>query len=175
MTSVSALSAGVRLSPLIRNHMVLQRSSATAVWGTASPGERILVQLENACAETIAASDGSWIVHLNLQSVPGNGPFSMTVQGKNTIQVRDILLGEVWIAAGQSNMAKIIGPYPNQFPCINWEDASASRSENRSGSFMSRTKTPLLPSGISEPEAGKSLRRSIRRNLPRQGISLRNG
>lgn len=123
MTSVSALSAGVRLSPLIRNHMVLQRSSATAVWGTASPGERILVQLENACAETIAASDGSWIVHLNLQSVPGNGPFSMTVQGKNTIQVRDILLGEVWIAAGQSNMAKIIGPSPNQFPCINWEDA----------------------------------------------------
>ena len=103
--------------------MVLQRSSATAVWGTASPGERIHVQLENATAATLTAPDGAWIVYLNLESVPGNGPFSMTVQGKTTIQIRDILLGEVWIAGGQSNMAKIIGPYPNQFPCINWEEA----------------------------------------------------
>ncbi len=123
LTAALALSAEVKLSPIISDHMVLQRSSATAVWGTASPGEKILVQLENAKAGTVTASDGSWIVHLDLAAVPGNGPFSMTVQGKNTLQVRDVLLGEVWLAGGQSNMEKIIGPRPNQFPCINWEEA----------------------------------------------------
>ncbi|MFZ4777563.1 MAG: acetyl esterase [Terrimicrobiaceae bacterium] len=95
--------ADVALPALISDHAVLQRSDKTRVWGTASPGEKVSVVLDSAKAETVAGSDGKWGVELNLIGL-GQGPFEMTVAGTNTLTVKDVVVGEVWLTAGQSNM-----------------------------------------------------------------------
>ena len=96
--------ADVTLPALISDHAVLQRSTKTHVWGTATPGETVRVALATAQAETVAGHDGKWQLALDLSQV-GPGPFELTVTGKNTLTVKDVLVGEVWLAAGQSNMA----------------------------------------------------------------------
>ena len=96
--------ADVTLPALISDHAVLQRSAKTAVWGTATPGESVRVALATAQAETVAGPDGKWKLALDLSQV-GPGPFELTVKGNNTLTVKDVLVGEVWLAAGQSNMA----------------------------------------------------------------------
>jgi sialate O-acetylesterase len=98
-----AVRADVALPALISDHAVLQRSDKTRVWGTASPGEKVSVVLDSAKAETVAGSDGKWGVELNLTGL-GQGPFEMTVAGNNTLTVKDVVVGEVWLTAGQSNM-----------------------------------------------------------------------
>ena len=117
----TALSADVKLPSVLGDHMVLQRSAATAIWGKAAPAETVTVEIGGATATATADADGEWITHLDLTKVPQNGPFTLTVKGKNKLEVQDVLLGDVWLAGGQSNMAKVIGPQPNQFPCIDWK------------------------------------------------------
>ena len=117
----TALSADVKLPSVLGDHMVLQRSAATAIWGKAAPAETVTVEIGGASATATADADGEWITHLDLTKVPQNGPFTLTVKGKNKLEVQDVLLGDVWLAGGQSNMAKVIGPQPNQFPCIDWK------------------------------------------------------
>ena len=95
-------SAEVKTSPLFGDHMVLQSGMSIPVWGTANPGEAVKVSLHGKTASTTAAPDGKWTVRLpNLK--PG-GPWEMQIQGSNTITIRDVLVGEVWLASGQSNM-----------------------------------------------------------------------
>ena len=96
--------AEVSLPSILSDHMILQRSAATAVWGKAAAGEKIKVTLGDLHAETAAGSDGRWKVNLNLSSAK-EGPFDMLVEGTNRITVADVLVGEVWLCSGQSNMA----------------------------------------------------------------------
>lgn len=98
----SPLLAEPRLPHLFSSHMVLQRDKEIAVWGWADPGEKISVSLGSFARETTAAGDGRWKV--SLSAMPAGGPFTLTVQGRKSIALKDVMLGEVWVASGQSNM-----------------------------------------------------------------------
>ena len=100
-----AFSAGASVSvpSIIGNHMVLQQGKPLPVWGKASPGEAVVVKMGKTEAKTVADAQGRWMVKLPKMK-PG-GPFDMTIAGKdNTLTLTDILVGEVWIGSGQSNM-----------------------------------------------------------------------
>jgi sialate O-acetylesterase len=95
--------AKVKLPKIISDHMVLQKSAKTAVWGWADPNEDVTVTLDTQSAKAKADADGKWKVTLDLGN-SGPGPFQLTVAGTNQIVVSDVLVGQVWVAGGQSNM-----------------------------------------------------------------------
>ena len=96
------LAAAVQLPAIISDHMVLQRGVPIHIWGEADPGEDVKVSFRGDSAATKAASDGKWQVYL--KPVDAGGPYEMKVEGRNSITVSDILVGEVWVGSGQSNM-----------------------------------------------------------------------
>lgn len=93
----------VHLPSIFSEHMVLARAGRVPVWGKAEPGEEVTVTMDGQSVKTKAATDGKWRLDLNLKDSP-QGPFEMTVQGWNRILIRDVVVGEVWLAGGQSNM-----------------------------------------------------------------------
>lgn len=99
--------AEVQLAHIFTDHMVLQRHQAIYVWGWARPGENIRVSLNRQTSRTIADVQGSW--RATLQSETAGGPYSLVVKGDNTITLNDVLVGEVWLASGQSNMEWEVG------------------------------------------------------------------
>jgi len=92
----------VRLPSIISDHMVLLKAEQVPVWGRADAGESVSVSLNGQTVTATAGSDGKWRVDLNLADSPP-GPFEMVVQGKNTIKIADVVVGEVWLVSGQSN------------------------------------------------------------------------
>ncbi|MFA5865762.1 MAG: sialate O-acetylesterase [Phycisphaerae bacterium] len=94
--------AEVKLPAVISDHMVLQQGMKVPLWGWAQPGETVTIALADQRSRTTADAQGRWIVRLN--PLKTGGPFDLTVTGKNTIKVRDVLIGEVWFGSGQSNM-----------------------------------------------------------------------
>lgn len=96
------LHAEVTLPSVLADHMVIQRDRPVHLWGSADPGEHVAVSFRGHQGTTTADELGRWGIYLP----PGEagGPFTLTVQGKNTITWNDILVGDVWIASGQSNM-----------------------------------------------------------------------
>jgi sialate O-acetylesterase len=82
--------------------MVLQRNKPLHIWGWADKGEKVTVTFFNATYKATAAADGKWEV--SLPARPAGGPYIMTIKGNNTITLDNILIGEVWVASGQSNM-----------------------------------------------------------------------
>jgi sialate O-acetylesterase len=91
------------LPTLFSDHMVLQQGREIHVWGKADAGEEIKVTLAGKGASTITDGSGAWSVHL--PALSAGGPFTLTVNGQKEIVIRDVMIGEVWIASGQSNMA----------------------------------------------------------------------
>lgn len=97
-------SATVRLPAVISDNMVLQQSDKVPIWGWANPGESVSVVFAGQKLQTVADKEGNWRVELrNLKA--SISPCEMTVKGSNTITIHNILIGEVWLCAGQSNMA----------------------------------------------------------------------
>ncbi|HEX5081245.1 MAG TPA: sialate O-acetylesterase, partial [Blastocatellia bacterium] len=94
--------ADVKLPALISDGMVLQQAMAVPLWGWADEGESVTVEFQNQKV-TATTKDGRWIVRL--KPLKAGGPFTLTVSGKNRIELKDVLVGEVWICGGQSNMA----------------------------------------------------------------------
>ena len=84
--------------------MVLSKSAKVPVWGRAEPREAVTVTLDGKSAATTAGADGKWKVVLDL-SQSQSGPFDMVVTGKNKVVIGDVMVGQVWLASGQSNMA----------------------------------------------------------------------
>lgn len=103
--------ADVSLAPLFSDHAVLQRDKPVPVWGRADAGEKIVVTFAGQSQQTTAGGDGRWIVYLDALSARGEGA-ELTVSGKNVVIVRDIVVGEVWLCSGQSNMEFTVGPRP---------------------------------------------------------------
>jgi sialate O-acetylesterase len=97
--------AEVRLPEIFTDHMVLQQELPIAVWGFAAADEPVSVALGDATATTKADQSGRWQVSLPAMKADGK-PRTLTVRGSNTIELKDVLLGEVWLCSGQSNMGR---------------------------------------------------------------------
>jgi sialate O-acetylesterase len=101
--------AAVKLPKLFTDGMVLQRDKTIAVWGWADPKEKVSVTLNKQTKTIVTDRSGKWSLTLAAESA--GGPYTLTVKGKNVIAVNDVLIGEVWICSGQSNMEMPIGAW----------------------------------------------------------------
>ncbi len=104
VVDVPSVSEGLCVSNLFQTNMVLQRDKPVAIWGWAAPGEKVVVNFSGNSATATAAGDRSWKVQL--PAMPANAqPQSLTINGANkTLELEDVLVGDVWILGGQSNM-----------------------------------------------------------------------
>ncbi|WP_221029262.1 sialate O-acetylesterase [Actomonas aquatica] len=109
----ASLSADVRLPSIVSDGMVLQRDVELKVWGWADPGEAVSVAFRKQQLATTADANGQWSVHL-APLTPG-GPDTMEIKGDNEIVLRDILVGDVWLASGQSNMTHFLGRWQEAY------------------------------------------------------------
>ncbi len=91
----------VKLNPLFSEGMVLQQGMRVPVWGTAANGEKVTVRFRGQEVSALPEK-GKWMVHL--EKLEPGGPFEMTVEGKNKIPFKNVLVGDLWICSGQSNM-----------------------------------------------------------------------
>lgn len=96
--------ANIRLPAILGNNMVLQQQSIVKLWGWAAPGEKIFVQISwnNKTDSTTATRDANW--QINIQTPSAGGPYSINISGENRIVLSNIMIGEVWVCSGQSNM-----------------------------------------------------------------------
>src|SRR5262245_6627480 len=92
----------VKLAPIFGDNMVLQRDLAVPIWGTASPQEAVTVAIAGQTKMTKADDKGNWQVKLD--SLKAGGPFELVVTGANKLTFANVLVGEVWVCSGQSNM-----------------------------------------------------------------------
>jgi sialate O-acetylesterase len=115
-----AAKAAVKPGSLFSNDAILQRGVAVPVWGTAGEGEKVSVEFAGQKVETVA-SNGKWMV--KLKPLKAGGPYTMVIKGENVITLTNILVGEVWVCSGQSNMERQLGPRGGQKPIIGWEKA----------------------------------------------------
>ena len=121
LLAVSALllahSTGAAVSPAVvfTDHMVLQRGVPVPVWGRADPGEEITVSFAGQTRSVTTGADGRWSLSLDPLEASAT-PRVMTVRGRNAVALNDVLVGEVWLCSGQSNMEKNLGPRRGQQP-----------------------------------------------------------
>lgn len=117
---IFTLNTFARVTPnsLFTNNMVLQQGVKVPVWGKANDNEQVAIEF---CGQkvTTVAKDGKWFILLD--PLTSGGPFEMLIKGDNTIKITNILVGEVWICSGQSNMARTLGLHPVQKPIINYQ------------------------------------------------------
>lgn len=118
--ATASAQAEVKLHALFTDGAVLQRELPVPVWGTAGDGEKVTVSIAGQTAST-TTKDGKWEV--KLKPLQAGGPHVLTVEGANKLEVKDVLVGEVWLCSGQSNMAFTVSRGENA-------DAVAAASEN---------------------------------------------
>ncbi len=119
--------ATVRLPALVASHMVLQRERPLLLWGWAAPGERVSLTFRGKTyAATAPDASGRW--QATLPPTPAGGPFTLTVKARNTIVLNDILVGDVWLASGQSNMQFKVKDQPGGYQAVQNADAEIAAS-----------------------------------------------
>ncbi|MFL3657680.1 MAG: sialate O-acetylesterase [Opitutales bacterium] len=146
--------ADVRLPKILGSHMVLQRNAVANIWGWADPGEDILLKADwiNVEFRTTANSRGEWAIPL--ATIDAGEPHNLTITGKNTLHLKDILFGEVWIGSGQSNMEMPLIKVSNAYTGIQdseKEVAAANFAEIRlfqAGNYSSQEPLDDVESGI---------------------------
>ena len=125
LTRISALAAimvcglafaEVKLPPVISSHMVLQQGVNCPVWGTAGAGEKVTVKFRDQEKSADADAQGKWMVKLDPLKV--GEPATMTIAGSNTLTLEDVVVGEVWVGSGQSNMQMDMFPYVKNDPVL---------------------------------------------------------
>ena len=122
-TFVTNSHAEVTLPPVISDHMVLQRDMPAPVWGTAAAGEEVTASIAGQTKKAVAGADGKWLVRLDpLQVAEG---LTLIVQGTNKIEVKDVMVGEVWLGSGQSNMAGPVRSFKGADPGLQQTLAAA--------------------------------------------------
>ena len=102
LISTQVLLGQVRLPRLVSDGMVLQRDIPVNIWGWANPGEKVKLSFNSQIFETITAVDGKWKIVLPKQKA--GGPFEIEIAASNSIKLKNILFGDVWLCSGQSNM-----------------------------------------------------------------------
>jgi sialate O-acetylesterase len=111
----TVLCADVKPAALFSDHMVLQQGMSVPVWGWADPGEPVSVSIAGQKKSATAGADRKWMVHLS-QLRASSDPLEMTIAGKNTIKIVDVLVGEVWLGSGQSNMDFVVSGDTAKYP-----------------------------------------------------------
>src|SRR5262249_39821021 len=112
LLTATCVRANVSLPDVISSGMVLQQKQKALIWGQADPGEAVTVRFAGQSKKTIATPDGKCLVKLD--SLRANSsPQTMIISGKNTIELTNILIGEVWLVAGQSNMQRLLSETAN--------------------------------------------------------------
>lgn len=109
--AVTPASADIRLHGLFTDHMVLQREAPLPIYGRGDEGETVTVEL-NGRRATAQVVEGSWVA--TLPPMPAGGPYTLSVAGKNALALRNVLLGDVWVCTGQSNMATLLRLYKGE-------------------------------------------------------------
>jgi len=119
----SSLKADIRLPAVLSNNMVLQQNDSVTIWGWASPAETIVVtpSWSDQTASTVATPDARW--KLKIKTPKAGGPYTITLKGQNTILLENVMIGEVWVCSGQSNME---WSYRNGVPQIQEEFTQAA-------------------------------------------------
>jgi sialate O-acetylesterase len=112
MSSAVVASANVVLPDVLSSGMVLQREQRVPIWGKADPGEAITVTFAGQTKRTVADKDGKWTIRLNPLKANAT-PATLSIEGKNKLELADILIGEVWLVAGQSNMQRLLSETAN--------------------------------------------------------------
>ncbi len=116
--------AALKLSALFDNNMVLQQQMSVPVWGWADPGSLVTVSFAGQLKTTRADDAGAWVVKLDPLAASSQ-PQTLAIKSGETVSLTNVLVGEVWLASGQSNMEKPIGQQPGQKPCFNYEQELA--------------------------------------------------
>jgi sialate O-acetylesterase len=104
--------ANVSLPDVISDGMVLQQNEKVPIWGKGDPGESVTIRFAGQSKSTVASADGEWLIRLDPMKANETAA-TMTVSGRNTIELRNILIGEVWLVAGQSNMQRLLSETAN--------------------------------------------------------------
>ena len=128
--SITTANANVRLPHIFGDHMMLQQQSTCPIWGWASPGEKISIK-GSWGSETITEtnSDGKWEARITTKKF--GGPYTLTISGNNTIVLNDVMIGEVWLASGQSNMEiPMMGWLPQDTILGAYKDMQAANNNN---------------------------------------------
>jgi sialate O-acetylesterase len=102
LISIGFTHAQIRLPMLVRDSMIVQRDTKLKIWGWATKDEKVTVKFNGKSYKTTTGADGKWLVTLN--PVKAGGPYTMEISGTNTITLRNVLAGDVWLCSGQSNM-----------------------------------------------------------------------
>ncbi len=110
--------ADVSLPVLLSDGVVLQRGMPIHIWGKAAPGEKVSVALVRQSKTTVADFLGQW--HVYLAPEPAGGPYELAISGQNQVVLHDVLIGDVWVASGQSNM---------EFPMEGWNGTPKEAAE----------------------------------------------
>ena len=113
------LFAEVRLHNIFTDHMVLQRDTTIKVYGFGDDGEKVTVLLAGKTVSTVVKK-GRWLV--SVKPTQAGGPYTLLVKGKNTLTLKDILFGDVWICTGQSNMATDIKYYKKKHHGVTFKE-----------------------------------------------------
>ena len=103
----ASVRADVKLPAILSDHMVLQAGMSVPIWGWADANEKVTVAFAGQTKTATAGADGKWQIRLDKLAVAAE-PQTLTVQGNNSLTVNDVLVGEVWLGSGQSNMAMIV-------------------------------------------------------------------
>ena len=97
------------VSPIFGDNMVLQRGKPNAIWGWAKPGDEVRVEIAGQKARAVAAVDGRW--ELKIKPPAPGGPYTLRIEGTQPVELHEILVGDVWLCGGQSNMELPFGAH----------------------------------------------------------------
>jgi sialate O-acetylesterase len=142
LIGIASLRADVTPASLFCDHAVLQQGRPIPVWGTADEGEAVTVTMAGRTVSTVARN-GRWSVQL--PALPAGGPHVMTITGRNRIELADVLVGEVWVCGGQSNMERQLGPREGQQPIDHWQAEAAAADFPRIRHFGVAQRLALEP------------------------------
>ncbi len=139
------LHADVKLPAIFGDHMVLQRGIKTPFWGWAAPGESVTVTAGQTSATATAGPDGKWALTLN--PLPASDqPIDVTIVGKSTLTLHDVLVGDVWICSGQSNMEFALSWSPQKYGgANNAKEAAAQANHPTMRLFLVEHKIAFTP------------------------------
>jgi sialate O-acetylesterase len=107
------------LSPIFGDNMVMQRGKANSIWGWSEPGDSVQVKIGEASATGVAGPDHRW--HVKIQPPPAGGPYTVKINGRESVELHNVMVGDVWLCGGQSNMG-----LPLRFTLNGEEEAKAA-------------------------------------------------